>query len=157
MSTFFIRRREIHPRTKRLHVKGLYCKRPIQCLASSKILTPPPPTPSLPGECVPPAFGAGGGHTRWVDRRWGVKSSEDARHCSVLYICKHLVYLHDRLLCGLLCAILLYCGCSKCRGNVFYRVQSSVKRWNKLYYPAQYTKEKICLARRVRTLKTPFV
>jgi hypothetical protein len=23
-----------------------------------------PPTPSPPGECVPPAFGAGGGHTR---------------------------------------------------------------------------------------------
>ncbi len=32
-------------------VERLYCKRPIQCLASSKILTP---TPSLPGECVPP-------------------------------------------------------------------------------------------------------
>jgi hypothetical protein len=24
-------------------VEGLYCKRPIQCLASSEILTPPPP------------------------------------------------------------------------------------------------------------------
>jgi hypothetical protein len=34
-----------------------YCKRPILCLASSKILTPPPPSP--PGECVPPAFVAG--------------------------------------------------------------------------------------------------
>ncbi len=32
-------------------VEGLQCKRPIQCLASSEILTPP--TPSLPGECVP--------------------------------------------------------------------------------------------------------
>ncbi len=32
-------------------VERLYCKRPIQGLASSKILTP---TPSLPGECVPP-------------------------------------------------------------------------------------------------------
>jgi hypothetical protein len=32
----------------------------------------------------PPAFGAGGGHTRWVERGWGVNSSEDARHCSVL-------------------------------------------------------------------------
>ncbi len=31
-------------------VEGLYCKRPIQCLASSEILTPPPP----PGECVHP-------------------------------------------------------------------------------------------------------
>jgi hypothetical protein len=29
-----------------------------------------PPTPSLPGECVcvPPVFGAGGGHTHWVER-----------------------------------------------------------------------------------------
>jgi hypothetical protein len=56
-----------------------------------------PPTPSPPGECVPPAFGAGGGNTRWVERGWGVKSSEDARHCSVIYICKYFVYLHDRL------------------------------------------------------------
>jgi hypothetical protein len=72
-----------------LIVEGLYCKRPIQCLASSEILTPPPPTPSQPGECVPPAFGAGGGHTRWVERGWGVNSSEEARHCSILYICKY--------------------------------------------------------------------
>jgi hypothetical protein len=35
-------------------VGGLYCKRPIQCLASSELLTP---TPSPPGEC------AGGGRT----------------------------------------------------------------------------------------------
>jgi hypothetical protein len=26
-----------------------------------------------------------------VDRGWGVNSSEDARHCSVLYICKNFV------------------------------------------------------------------
>jgi hypothetical protein len=52
-----------------------------------------PPTPSLPGECVPPAFGAGGGHTRWVERGWRVNSSEDARHCSVLYI--------RNILCGI--------------------------------------------------------
>ncbi len=32
-------------------IERLYCKRPIQCLASSKILTP---TPSLPSGCVPP-------------------------------------------------------------------------------------------------------
>ncbi len=32
-------------------VERLYCKRPFQCLASSKILTPYPPPP---GECVPP-------------------------------------------------------------------------------------------------------
>jgi hypothetical protein len=48
-------------------------------------LTPHP----LPArECVHPAFGAWGGHTRQVERGWGVNSSEDARHCSVFYICK---------------------------------------------------------------------
>jgi hypothetical protein len=26
-----------------------------------------------------------------VERGWGVNSSEDARHCSVLYICKYFV------------------------------------------------------------------
>jgi hypothetical protein len=51
-----------------------------------------PPPPHRPASaCVPPAFGAGGGHTRWVERGWGVNSSEDARHCSVLYICKYFV------------------------------------------------------------------
>ncbi len=66
-------------------VEGLYCKRPVQCLASSKILTHHPLT--VRRVCVyPPAFGAGGGHTRWVERGWGVNSSEDARHCSVLYM-----------------------------------------------------------------------
>jgi hypothetical protein len=29
-----------------------------------------------PGECVPSAFGAGGGHTRWIER--GVNILEDA-------------------------------------------------------------------------------
>jgi hypothetical protein len=52
-----------------------------------------PPTPPPPGECVPPAFGEGGGHTRHSlgGEGVGVKSSEDARHCSVLYICKYFV------------------------------------------------------------------
>jgi hypothetical protein len=64
-------------------VGGLYCKRPIQCLESSELLTP---------HVYPPyAFGAGGGHTRWAERGWGVNSLEDARHCSVLYICKYVV------------------------------------------------------------------
>jgi hypothetical protein len=48
------------------------------------------PPPHLTGRRVctppPPAFGAGGGHTRWVERGWGVNSPEDARLCSVLYI-----------------------------------------------------------------------
>ncbi len=63
-------------------VEGFYCKRPIRCLASSEILTPPPPWASgYPPP--PPAFGAGRGHTRWVESGWGVIRSEDARHCSV--------------------------------------------------------------------------
>ena len=43
-----------------------------------------PPTLSPHGECVPPAFGAGGGRSQWVERGWGVNSSEVSRHCSVL-------------------------------------------------------------------------
>jgi hypothetical protein len=62
-------------------VERLYCKRPIQCLASFEILTPP--SPHRPASVYPPAFGAGGGHTHWVERGWGVNSSEEARHCSV--------------------------------------------------------------------------
>jgi hypothetical protein len=50
-----------------------------------------PPTPSRPGECDPPSFGAGVGHIRRAVRGWGVNNSEDARHCSVLYICKYFV------------------------------------------------------------------
>ncbi len=47
--------------------------------------------PPLPGECVPPAFGAGGGHTRWGGGGGGVNILEDARHSSVLYLCKYFV------------------------------------------------------------------
>jgi hypothetical protein len=46
-------------------VERLYCKSPIQSKASSEILTPP--LPHRPASVYP--------------------SSEDARHCSVLYIC----------------------------------------------------------------------
>ncbi len=62
-------------------VERLDCKRPILWLASSKILTPQAPPPSPQGECV--RTGAGGGHTRWMER--GVNILEDARHSSVLY------------------------------------------------------------------------
>jgi hypothetical protein len=32
-------------------------------------IDPPPPSP--PGDCIPPAFDAGGGHTGWVARGVG--------------------------------------------------------------------------------------
>jgi hypothetical protein len=70
-------------------VERLYCKRPILCLASSKILTPQPP--HRPASVYTLAFGARGGHTRWVERGVGVNILEDARHSSVLYICKYFV------------------------------------------------------------------
>jgi hypothetical protein len=66
-------------------VEGLYCKRPIQCLASSEQLTPHPLTARR--VCTTPPLVRRGGHTRWVERG-GVNSSEDARHCNVLFICK---------------------------------------------------------------------
>ena len=70
-------------------LEGLYCKRPILCLASSKILTPSPHPPHRPASVYPSAFG---GHTPWVERGGGVVNSlVDARHCSVLYICKYVV------------------------------------------------------------------
>ncbi len=49
------------------------------------------PPPHRRASVYPPAFGAGGGHTRWVERGVGVNILEDARHCSVLYICKYFV------------------------------------------------------------------
>jgi hypothetical protein len=60
-----------------------------------QILTPHPLTARL--VCTPPpAFGTRGGHTRWVERGWGVNILEDARHCSVLYIRKYFVDLSMR-------------------------------------------------------------
>ncbi len=37
----------------------------------------------------------GGGQTRWVERGRGVNTLEDARHSSVLYICKYFVVRTD--------------------------------------------------------------
>jgi hypothetical protein len=46
-------------------------------------IDPPPPSP--PDEYVPPAFGAGGGHTRWVERGWGsiVRKTPDSALYSI--------------------------------------------------------------------------
>jgi hypothetical protein len=57
-------------------------------------------SPSPPGECVCVPFGTGGGHTRWVERRWGVNMLKDARHCIVLYIRKYFVLLCQRFSVG---------------------------------------------------------
>ncbi len=53
----------------------------------------PPPTPLTARRVCTPAFGAGGGHTRWVEKGGGVNILEDARHSSVLYVCKYFVDL----------------------------------------------------------------
>jgi hypothetical protein len=50
-----------------------------------------PPPPHRPASVFPLAVGAGGGHTLWVEGGWWVNSSEDARHCSVRFICKYFV------------------------------------------------------------------
>jgi hypothetical protein len=51
-----------------------------------------PTPPHRPASVYPSAFGAGGGHTRWVERGLGgVNILEDARHSSVLYICQYFV------------------------------------------------------------------
>jgi hypothetical protein len=71
-------------------VERLNCKRPIQCLASSEILTPHPLTARR--VCTPFLWWGERGHTRWVERGWGVNSWEDARHCSVLYKCNYFVF-----------------------------------------------------------------
>ncbi len=69
-------------------VERVYCKRPTLCLASSKILTPHPP--HRPASVYPPPLERGEDMSRWVERG-GVNILEDARHSSVLYICKYFV------------------------------------------------------------------
>jgi hypothetical protein len=74
-------------------VERLYCKRPIQCLASSKILTSGPHPLTARRVCAP-AFGAGGGHTRWMEKGGGGKYfGRRHGHSSVLYICKYFVVI----------------------------------------------------------------
>jgi hypothetical protein len=54
-----------------------------------------PPPPHRSASVYPPAaFGAGGGHTRWVERGWGFNILEDAKNCSVLYIRKYFVAMY---------------------------------------------------------------
>ncbi len=74
--------------------EGLYCKRPIQCLASSEILTPHPLTARR--VCTPSRFWCGGRTHSLGGEGVGGQYSEDARHCSVLYICKYFVELAMR-------------------------------------------------------------
>jgi hypothetical protein len=49
------------------------------------------PPPSPPGECVSPPLLRGEDTLSGWRGRWGVNILEDARHSSVLYICKYFV------------------------------------------------------------------
>ncbi len=82
-----------------LPVKGLYCKRPIQCLASSEILTPHPPAGVYP----PSAFDAEGGHTRWVERGLGGGSIVRNFGRRQTLLCT----LYTKVLCGLTTSVSL--------------------------------------------------
>jgi hypothetical protein len=55
-------------------------------------------------EPPPPAFGAGGGPTRWAERGVGGQYLEDVRHSSVLYVtvCKYFVVTPVRYRTGAL-------------------------------------------------------
>jgi hypothetical protein len=81
-------------------VEGLCCKRPIQCLASSEILTPPPLT--NPASVYPPPLVRGEDTLSGWRGGGGLNIPEDARHCSVLYICKYFVVhpLTGKEMCG---------------------------------------------------------
>jgi hypothetical protein len=77
-------------------VERLYCKRPILCLASSKILTPHPP--HRPASVYPPPLVRGEDTLAgWRGGR-GVNILEDARHSSVIYICKYFVGIRQKML-----------------------------------------------------------
>ncbi len=86
----FIKKEYILRDTYRVYsVERLYCKRPIHCLASSKILTPHPLTARRVCTLTP--------LVREEDtlargrRGWGVHNLEDTSHSSVLYVCKYFV------------------------------------------------------------------
>jgi hypothetical protein len=70
-------------------VEGLYYKRPIQLSGFFRNIDPPPP--HRPAGVLPLAFGAGVGVDTLAGWRWDggqYCSSENARHCSELYICE---------------------------------------------------------------------
>ncbi len=74
-------------------VEGSYCKRPIQCLASSKRLFPHPLTARRVCTVYPPPphlWCWGSTHSLGGEGVGG-QYFEDARHSSVLYICKYFV------------------------------------------------------------------
>jgi hypothetical protein len=79
----------------RLSVERLDCKRPILWLASSKILTPAPLTArrvcSVPSTPPPPRLWCGGRTHSLGGEGVGGQYLEDARHSSVLYVCKYFV------------------------------------------------------------------
>jgi hypothetical protein len=50
-----------------------------------------PPTPLAAGECAPPPFGPGGGHTRLRLKGWGSPNSNEGTYTVVLYIYKYFV------------------------------------------------------------------
>ncbi len=72
-----------HP-DRRTHRVG----RVLSLFSSRRNWDSPNPLPAV--ECASPLV-LGGGHTRWVERGWGVNVLEDARHCSILYIRKYFV------------------------------------------------------------------
>ncbi len=49
------------------------------------------PTPLAAGECAPPPFGTGGGHTRLRLKGWGSPNSDEWTYTVVLYIYKYFV------------------------------------------------------------------
>jgi hypothetical protein len=59
----------------------------IQCLASSEMVTPHPLNARR--VCTPPPLVRGEDTLAGLRGGGGVNSSENARHCSVLYICKY--------------------------------------------------------------------
>jgi hypothetical protein len=72
-------------------VEGLYCKRPVQCLASSEIFTPQHPL-TVRRVCTPRPRCGGRTHSLGGDGvvgQWFGSLYTDAIHCSVLCICKY--------------------------------------------------------------------